>query len=148
MAEGTAEAPAVRRAHTRCGPHSVASLPRCGPCVVCARLTAAPSSPAHTATAPHASPASSASLRFAPVGRLPRAALSPAASPPAVRETFGLSLLTSFGRSEARATGKIEVPIRGPVAVGYFKNSRGCWARWPPSSSTLIRTPPRRAARR
>ena len=71
----TTEAPAARRAHARCGPRSFTPLTRCGPAIACARLAATPSSPAppSTATAPHASPASSASLRFAPVGRLPRA---------------------------------------------------------------------------
>ncbi|VTT86754.1 hypothetical protein DM2_2792 [Halorubrum sp. DM2] len=46
VGDTTAEAPAARRAHTRCAPRSFAPLTHCGAYVVCARLPTAPSSPA------------------------------------------------------------------------------------------------------
>ncbi|TKX55881.1 hypothetical protein EXE42_02500 [Halorubrum sp. SP3] len=56
-----------------------------------------------TATARHLTPPRPRRSRLKALAT-PSHALSPAAKPPAVRETSGLSLLAPAGRSEARAT--------------------------------------------
>ena len=87
------------------------SLLHCGAYVVVLRPRSCPFE-SHPAPQPHTSPASSlASLAT------PSRVLSPAASPPAVRETFVLSLLAPGGRSEARrARAKLLLAAGGNAA--------------------------------